>query len=159
MEASESGPLPARPDLVIITGLSGSGANYTIIVSPQVKGAVNVQYAANQVTGATGQGNYPSNPLTVSFDPLNQFLSTWLPVEERRRWRRPAPKAADVPQGHLEKLKRFLDRWLNDEPEPATRVLRTRASDATPTLNFDEPEPAPQKQSARARELVRDDST
>lgn len=88
------------------------------------------------------------------------FLSTWLPVEERRRWRRPAPKSAEAPQGHLEKLKRFLDRWLNDdEPAPATRVLRTRASDATPTLNFDEPEQEPQKQPARAREFVRDDST
>src|SRR4030095_7618686 len=74
--------------------------------------------------------------------------------------RRLAPKGAERPQGHLEKPKRFLDRWLNDgEPEPATRVLRTRASDAMPTLNFDEPEQEPQKQPARARELARDDST
>jgi len=65
-----------------VTGLSGSGANYTIIVTPQVRGAVSIQYGANEVTGATGQGNYPSNPLSVSFDPLNQFLSTWLPFEE-----------------------------------------------------------------------------
>lgn len=65
-----------------ITGLSGSGANYTVIVTPQVKGAVNLQYAANQVVGATSQGNYASNPLSVSFDPLNQFLATWLPFDE-----------------------------------------------------------------------------
>jgi hypothetical protein len=43
---------------------------------------VNVQYAANQVNGSTGQGNYASNPLSVSYDPLNAFLSTWLPLEE-----------------------------------------------------------------------------
>jgi hypothetical protein len=65
-----------------VTGLSGSGQNYAVTITPQVKGMVNLQYAANQVTGATGQGNYPSNPLAVSFDPLNQFLSTWLPFEE-----------------------------------------------------------------------------
>lgn len=88
------------------------------------------------------------------------FLSTWLPVEERRRWRRPAPKPAEGAEGHVARLKRFLDRWLNDdEPEPTTRVLRTRASDDMPTLNFDEPEQEPQKQPSRARELARDDST
>lgn len=65
-----------------VSSLSGSGTSYTIIVTPQVKGAVNLQYAANQVVGATSAGNYASNPLTVSFDPLNQFLGTWLPFEE-----------------------------------------------------------------------------
>lgn len=65
-----------------VTGLSGSGSNYSIIVTPQVKGTVNVQYAGNQITGATGQGNYPSNPLSLSYDPLNAVLSTWLPFEE-----------------------------------------------------------------------------
>lgn len=65
-----------------VTSLGGFGTSYTIIVTPQVKGSVTVQYAANQVIGATSQGNYPSNPLTVSYDPLNQFLLTWLPFEE-----------------------------------------------------------------------------
>ena len=65
-----------------ITSLTGSGQNYTAIISPQVKGAVNIQYAASQVAGATGQKNYASNPLSVLYDPLNQFLSTWLPFEE-----------------------------------------------------------------------------
>ncbi|MDB6123106.1 MAG: Laminin sub domain 2 [Pedosphaera sp.] len=64
-----------------LSSLSGSGQNYTMLVNPQVKGAVNIQYAANQVTGSTGQGNYPSNPLSLLYDPLNQFLSTWLPFE------------------------------------------------------------------------------
>lgn len=86
------------------------------------------------------------------------FLSTWLPVEERRRWRRPAPKTAAVAEGYLNKLKRFLDRWLNDEPEPASRALRTRASDAIPKLDFEEPEKEPQKQPAPARQLIGDDS-
>ena len=88
------------------------------------------------------------------------FLSTWLPVEERRRWRRPAPKAAAAAEGHLDRLKRFLDRWLNDdEPAPAAHSLRTRASDAVPKLDFEEPEKAPQKPPAPAPRLVRDDST
>ncbi|MDB6018444.1 MAG: Laminin sub domain 2 [Pedosphaera sp.] len=65
-----------------IMSLTGSGQNYTIAINPQVRGAVNVQYAANQVTGATGQGNYFSNPLSALYDPLNQSLSTWLPFEE-----------------------------------------------------------------------------
>ena len=88
------------------------------------------------------------------------FLSKWLPVEERRRWRRPAPKAAvKSAAGHHARLKRLLYRWLyDDEPEPPPRVLRTRASDAMPTLNFEEPEQESQKQPARARALVRDDS-
>ena len=65
-----------------VSGLSGSGANYAITVTPQVQGDVSVQYAANQVLGATGEANYSSNPLLVSHDPLNQFLSTWLPLDE-----------------------------------------------------------------------------
>ncbi|HEX5220256.1 MAG TPA: PQQ-dependent sugar dehydrogenase, partial [Verrucomicrobiae bacterium] len=65
-----------------VTGLSGSGANYTITVTPQVKGAVTVQYGANKVNGSTGQGNYASNPLSVSYDPLNQYLTTWLPLDD-----------------------------------------------------------------------------
>ncbi|HXI70310.1 MAG TPA: LamG-like jellyroll fold domain-containing protein [Verrucomicrobiae bacterium] len=65
-----------------ITSLTGSGQAYTIVINPQVKGAVNLQYAAGQVTGATGQGNYASNPLAVNYDPLNLFLSTWLPFDE-----------------------------------------------------------------------------
>ena len=86
------------------------------------------------------------------------FLSTWLPVEERRRWRRPAPKAAAAAEGHLDRLKRFLDRWLNDD-EPAPATLRRRKSDAVPKLDFEAPEKEPQKQPAAARHLIRDDST
>jgi uncharacterized repeat protein (TIGR03806 family) len=65
-----------------VTSLSGSGGNYAVMITPQVNGPVTVQYAGNKVTGGTGEGNYPSNPLTVSSDPLNAFLSTWLPFEE-----------------------------------------------------------------------------
>jgi glucose/arabinose dehydrogenase len=65
-----------------VSSLSGTGQTYTAVITPQVKGTLNIQYVANQVTGATGQGNYPSNPLSVSYDPLNQFLSTWLAFEE-----------------------------------------------------------------------------
>ncbi len=65
-----------------ITSLTGSGQNYLLAITPQVRGAVSIQYAANQITGATGQGNYASNPLLVNYDPLNQFVTTWLPFDE-----------------------------------------------------------------------------
>jgi len=86
------------------------------------------------------------------------FLSTWLPVDERRRWRRPAPKSAAEGQGYLQRLKRFLSRWTGGEvPEPETRTLRTRASDAVPKLDFEEPEKEPEKQPAQASALARED--
>jgi hypothetical protein len=62
--------------------LNGSGQNYTLMLQPKIKGVVRIQFAANQVNGASGEPNYASNPLTVSFDPLNEFLSTWLPFDE-----------------------------------------------------------------------------
>jgi glucose/arabinose dehydrogenase len=65
-----------------VIGLSGSGANYALNISPQVNGRVSIQYPSSQVVGSTGAGNYASNPFQVDYDPLNQFLSTWLPFEE-----------------------------------------------------------------------------
>ena len=66
------------------------------------------------------------------------FLSTWLPVEERRRWRRPAPRTAPAGQGYFQALKHFVARWTGGEvPEPEARTLRTRASDNVPKLDFD----------------------
>jgi hypothetical protein len=78
------------------------------------------------------------------------FLSVWLPSEERRRWRRPAPRTAHGAEGRIQALKRAIDRWFDDdEPDPEPTHLRTRASDAVPDLDFDkskkEPQPAPDR--------------
>jgi hypothetical protein len=86
------------------------------------------------------------------------FLSTWLPVEERRRWRRPAPKPGSADEGYFQVVKRFVARWTGGEvPEPETRTLRTRASDAVPRLDFEGTDQEAQKEPAHARELVRED--
>jgi hypothetical protein len=85
-------------------------------------------------------------------------LITWLPVEERRRWRKSAPRVAPAKTGFLHTLKRMLDRWLADEdPEPTDRILRTRASDVMPKLDFDEPGKEPETPAASAPKLVPED--
>jgi hypothetical protein len=85
-------------------------------------------------------------------------LTTWLPVEERRRWRRSAPGLAQGSTGLLHNLKRVVARWLADEdPEPTDRRLRTRASDMMPKLNFDEPGEEPETPAPSASKLVPDD--
>lgn len=65
-----------------VTGLTGSGTTYTLTVNPLTNGTVTIQFPGGQVTGLSGGTNYVSNTLTVSYDPLNQFLTTWLPFEE-----------------------------------------------------------------------------
>lgn len=73
------------------------------------------------------------------------FLSTWLQVEERRRWRRPA--AAPVSAGPWwsetpATLLRSLGRWMaGDPPEARSDGPATRAADRAAQLNFDQ-EPA-----------------
>jgi hypothetical protein len=86
------------------------------------------------------------------------FLTTWLPVEERRRWRRRAPQSWRAPIGYFETFKRMFARWLGDvDPEPTDRKLRTRASDDMPKLDFEQAEEQPQGPPTPAPELVRDD--
>ena len=81
------------------------------------------------------------------------FLSTWLPSEERRRWRRPGRKRSADKPGALESVKRFFSRLFgDDEFEPSTRTLRTRASDHVPNLTFDPPGDASQKTAAPAQD-------
>ena len=83
------------------------------------------------------------------------FLSTWLPSEERRRWRRPGRKSGSQKPGLFDALKRFLRRAFGeDELEPASRTLRTRAEDHVPNLNFDPQGKEPQKPSAHAQDSV-----
>ncbi len=85
------------------------------------------------------------------------FLSNWLPVEERRRWRRQSPKPKAGEEGFLQTAKRFVARWTGGEiPEPETRTLRTRASDHVPRLDFEGTDQEPGKQPATSAELVRE---
>jgi hypothetical protein len=84
------------------------------------------------------------------------FLSQWLPSEERRRWRRSAPKATPPPQGVFSELKRFFSRWFGDgEAEPGYRGIKTRASDRVPDMSFETPAKEPPKQPVHAREAIK----
>ena len=66
------------------------------------------------------------------------FLSTWLPSEERRKWRRGQPPAQEpVPQGVRAWL-RTIVRWLDGEATADRPALRRRASDHVPRLDFEE---------------------
>jgi hypothetical protein len=63
------------------------------------------------------------------------FLSAWLPSEERRRWRRPAP--ASEPASALTAVRQTIARWVGGEPPPEPhRSPRTRASDFVPQSEF-----------------------
>ena len=72
------------------------------------------------------------------------FLSNWLPVDERRKWRRPVlavehgPWWAHTPSS----LVRAFGRWLAGDPPPmATFGPATRAADRAALMNFDTPDP------------------
>jgi hypothetical protein len=90
---------------------------------------------------------YVGNHCPVCASTRSAFLSTWLPSEERRRWRRPAPKSGDAKHSALDTVKRFFSRWFEDERmiESTDRTLRTRASDHVPNLDFDPPLEEPRK--------------
>ena len=79
------------------------------------------------------------------------FLSSWLPSEERRRWRRPAPKQSPSRPKPLEALRNLLTRWFGDEPDRRPGPPRTRASDRVPALDFDAPRTPPKEQPVHAR--------
>lgn len=84
------------------------------------------------------------------------FLSTWLPSDERRRWRRPAPKRTGTSQSSLDAVRRFFSRWFGDgDPEPGYRGLKTRAADFVPDLSFEEAPKDPPKQPVHAREPIK----
>jgi hypothetical protein len=77
------------------------------------------------------------------------FLSAWLPSDERRRWRQPAPAESSIGEPWLSQglamIVRSLGRWLSRaEPEKVQIGPATRASDHVLRLKFDEPikEPA-----------------
>lgn len=67
------------------------------------------------------------------------FLTSWLPSEERRKWRRPQAAAEGAPRG-VRGFIEALARWHRGEraPEQVTRPL-TRAADHAANLRADEP--------------------
>jgi YVTN family beta-propeller protein len=65
----------ALNDFIITNGaasaLSGSGATYSVLVTPTAAGAVTVRVPANAATNATGGANTASNLLTATYTPLD----------------------------------------------------------------------------------------
>ena len=75
------------------------------------------------------------------------FLSNWLHVDERRRWRRPAGQDSDK---NGEGIGRSIGRWIRGgKPGTGPEGPLTRASDHVPNLDFDAAEE--HKPAARTR--------
>jgi hypothetical protein len=70
------------------------------------------------------------------------FLSTWLPTEERRRWRRGAPRQAAAPQSGVVRAWRQVRQWLGAPKPDVPSHPKTRASDHLPPFDFGDPESA-----------------
>jgi len=63
------------------------------------------------------------------------FLSNWLHVEERRRWRRPTGEGSDRDG---EGIGKSIGRWIRGQKSEAAQTgPATRASDHVPNLDFD----------------------
>jgi hypothetical protein len=62
------------------------------------------------------------------------FLSSWLPVDERRRWRRPAQAVRPGPP-EVHTFVQTLLRWFRGGVSQPTSPA-TRRSDAVPDMNF-----------------------
>jgi hypothetical protein len=84
------------------------------------------------------------------------FLSAWLPSEERRRWRRPAPRVVATAKRPFAAIKHAIDRWFDpDEPQPEKPEVKTRASDHVPDFDFAKPET--DSKAARDRQPIKGD--
>jgi len=74
------------------------------------------------------------------------FLSSWLPSEERRKWRRGRPPAQEPAAQGVRAWLRLIVGWLDGDATEARPALRTRAIDHVPRLDFEElprePQPA-----------------
>lgn len=90
------------------------------------------------------------------------FLSAWLPSEERRRWRRPAPadSSGESWSSHgAAGLMRSLGRWLSgDSPESVDARPATRASDFAAQLKFEDAKDEPAKPSGLNVHLSKHDA-
>ena len=85
------------------------------------------------------------------------FLSSWLPSEERRRWRRPAPREA-AKAGRLQGLWGLLSLWFGDgDSKHVPGKPRTRVSDRVPKLDFEPPAPQPEQKPVQVREPLREE--
>jgi hypothetical protein len=68
------------------------------------------------------------------------FLTSWLPVEERRKWRRPAPEPVTATERRLTAVRQFFRNIFGDgTPVRAPGPPRTRRSDNLPPMDFDGP--------------------
>jgi hypothetical protein len=92
------------------------------------------------------------------------FLTTWLPVEERRRWRRPARRPAQA-SGRFRAFRRTIARWLGmDEPwlaaapPDAPAGPRTRTSDFVPPFDFGEERKPPEASPSLDAQPARNDT-
>jgi hypothetical protein len=66
------------------------------------------------------------------------FLSSWLPVEERRRWKRATANGeTPVEESGAQGLSGTLSRWIKGDAEKAPDHPTTRASDHVVHLDFD----------------------
>ena len=66
------------------------------------------------------------------------FLSTWLPSDERRKWRRGRPPADERPVQGIRSWPRVIARWLGGNTEQERPALRTRVADRVPRFEFEE---------------------
>ena len=67
------------------------------------------------------------------------FLSTWLPVDERRKWRRPAAEAARTNAREASSIVQAIARWFRGESVPAiSSPPATRRSDAVAQMKLDD---------------------
>ena len=73
------------------------------------------------------------------------YVSPWLPSEERRKWRRAAPRPAHGHAHAIGKVWNAVATWFGGgQPEPRP-MPRTRASDHVPSLDFEPPIKTPPK--------------
>jgi hypothetical protein len=66
------------------------------------------------------------------------FLTSWLPVEERRKWRRPPPERATAADRRLLAVRQFFRNVFGDgSPVKVAGPPRTRRSDDLPSFDFE----------------------
>ena len=85
------------------------------------------------------------------------FLSRWLPVEERRRWRRSASAPATATERRITALRQFFRNIFGDgTPVKPAGPPRTRRADRIPPMDFEAPTPdQPNERPATERRPIR----
>jgi hypothetical protein len=67
----------------------------------------------------------------------HMFLSKWLPVEERRRWRRPITAGDENSRSAGSSLVGTFRRWWSGEPQAESVRPLTREADRVASMSFD----------------------